>query len=303
MAAIIGTWKMSASGVFAAYEMLRQGAPAGDAATHAVTAVEDDPAYRSVGFGGLPDAEGRVRLDAAYMDGDTLRFGAVMSAQNLRNPVLAARLLCGRETNCVRAGEGAERFALKNGLALRDMRTEASMARWRQAVAAQAQRQRAYEGHDTVCVLALDGQGGMTACASTSGLFMKEPGRVGDTPLPGCGVYCDSRYGAAAATGLGEDIMRGCLSYEAVSLMRRGADPQSACLEALRQLTERKLALGESAGSISLIALSPDGAFGAATTLPVFPYAAANNRGAALYAADAEGNTRVARDGELDNVD
>ena len=304
MTAIIGTWKMSAEGIFEAHEMLRAGASAGDAAVHAVTRVDDHPDYRSVGYGGLPDAEGRVRLDAAYMDGHTLRMGAIMSAENIKNPVKAARLLCGRETSCMLAGHGAERFAMENGLEMRDMRAEESLRRWREAVARQT-RQAAYTGHDTVCVLALDAAGHMTACTSTSGLFMKAPGRVGDSPMPGNGFYCDDRYGAAAATGLGEDIMRGCLSYEVVSLMRRGAGPEEACREALRGLTGRKRELGEDAGNISLIALAPDGAFGAATTLPVFPFAVGGARGAALYITDrtAHPRIRVPQAGELDGVD
>ena len=129
--------------------------------------------------------------------------------------------------------------------------------------------------------------GGMVAGTSTSGLFMKEPGRVGDSPLIGSGFYCDARFGAAAATGLGEDIMRGCLSYEIVSLMRRGASPAEACSTALSGLTERKLSLGEDAGSISLIALNPSGEYGAATTLPVFPFAAGREEEASLYAVSA----------------
>ena len=113
---------------------------------------------------------------------------------------------------------------------------------------------------------------------------MKDPGRVGDSPIIGSGFYCDVRYGAAAATGLGEDIMRGCLSYETVSLMRRGLSPGEACHVALTALSERKESLGEDKGSISLIALSPDGGFGAATTLPIFPFAAGRGETASLYA-------------------
>ena len=130
----------------------------------------------------------------------------------------------------------------------------------------------------------------MVAGTSTSGLFLKKPGRVGDSPIIGSGFYCDARCGAAAATGLGEDIMRGCLSYEIVSRMRDGADPKSACEGALQALSRRKAELGEDAGSISVIALSPEGTFGAATTLPVFPFAAGAGEGVRLYAADARGS-------------
>lgn len=287
MYALIGTWRMCLDGARAGISLLRAGGTAGDAVERAVTDVEDRPEFVSVGFGGLPDRSGHVMLDAAYMDGTTLRMGGIMSAENIRNPISLARKLCGRTTDCLLAGRGAEQAAIDFGLPLRDMRTEPSMEKWRAAVSEPTFRLSAYQGHDTVCVLALDENGGMVAGTSTSGLFMKEPGRVGDSPLIGSGFYCDARFGAAAATGLGEDIMRGCLSYEIVSLMRRGASPAEACSTALSGLTERKLSLGEDAGSISLIALNARGEYGAATTLPVFPFAAGREEEASLYAVSA----------------
>lgn len=293
MFAIIGTWKMCYGGLSEAATLLAEGACAGDAVERAITRVEDDPGYTSVGYGGLPARDGHVLLDAGYMDGNALRYGGIMAAESIQNPIRAARLLCGRTTNCLLAGRGAEQFAMSAGLPMRDMRTEASTARWREAM--QALRDEApldaYRGHDTVCVLALDSAGRMVAGTSTSGLFLKEPGRVGDSPIVGSGFYCDARYGAAAATGLGEDVMRGCLSYEIVSLMRRGASAQEACDEALRGLVDRKRALGEDAGSISLIALSAQGGFGASTTLGVFPFATGDASGTHLMAARPEGST------------
>ena len=283
MNAIIGTWQMSLTGVQHGFTLLKGGAVSGDAVEQAVMAVEDEPEYTSVGFGGLPDCTGHVMTDAAFMDGVTLRMGGVMSAENIRNPISLARRLCGRETNCLLAGRGAEQAAISFGLPMRDMRTEASLEKWRNTAASAPSALSAYQGHDTVCVLALDEKGGMTAGTSTSGLFMKAPGRVGDSPIIGSGFYCDARFGAAAATGLGEDIMRGCLSYEIVSLMKRGASPSEACQEALSALVERKLALGEDSGSISLIALNPQGVFGAATTLPLFPFAAGRDAIPSLY--------------------
>lgn len=301
MQGIIGTWRMSRQGVGEAFDMLRAGAAAGDAVVHAVISVENNPAYSSVGYGGLPDRDGHVMTDAAYMDGLTLRYGGIMSAEHIANPIRAARFLCGRETNCLLAGRGAEQFAVENGLTQRDMRTEASMRRWRDSVHQESLKQDAYRGHDTVCVLALDAHGGMVAGTSTSGLFMKAPGRVGDSPVIGSGFYCDARYGAAAATGLGEDIMRGCLSYEVVARMREGVGPREACEGALRALSARKLELGEDAGSISLIALTPDGRFGAATTLPVFPFAAGGADGVQTYAANLDGGeARAVSDSELE---
>lgn len=285
MYAIIGTWKMSYAGVSEACKKLSDGGTAGDAVVHAIMTVEDEPAYTSVGYGGLPDHDGHVMTDAAFMDGNTLRFGAVMSAENIRNPILAARALCGRETNCQLAGRGAEQFAMEKGLAMRDMRTPEAMKQWREALQQENRKMDAYNEHDTVCVLALDENGSLIAGTSTSGLFLKQPGRVGDSPIVGSGFYCDARYGAAAATGLGEDIMRGCLSYEIVSLMRAGMSAQKACEQAVLELSQRKIQLGEDAGSISVIALAPDGTFGAATTLPVFPFVAGANGEARIYAA------------------
>lgn len=284
MQAMIGTWKMSFMGVNEALELLKKGGSAGEAAVHAVRTVEDNPAFHSVGFGGLPGRDGHVTLDAAFMDGRSLRMGGVMSAENIQNPILAAYRLCGRPTNCLLAGRGAEEFAIREGLPMRDMRTAESMKQWKETLSKQADGQLdAYRGHDTVCVLALDDSGNMAAGTSTSGLFMKEPGRVGDTPLIGSGFYCDARFGAAAATGVGEDIMRGCLSYEVVSRMRGGEAPREACQHALDELVRRKLEMGEDAGNISLIALTPDGSFGAATTLPVFPFAVGISESAAIY--------------------
>lgn len=284
MRAVIGTWKMSLDGIREASGLLSAGGRAGDAVERAIVRVEDEPSYTSVGFGGLPDRDGHVLTDAAFMDGQCLRLGAVMSVENVANPIRLARMLCGRETNCVLAGRGAEQAAVAFGLPMRDMRTQASMKRWQAERAGMPEHLTAYTGHDTVCVLALDDHGGMAAGTSTSGLFLKEPGRVGDSPIVGSGFYCDARFGAAAATGLGEDIMRGCLSYEAVSLMRRGASPTEACLEALDGLRKRKLALGEDTPSVSLIALSPEGVYGAATALEIFPYAVGTPEGAALRA-------------------
>jgi len=276
---------MSAKGVFEASEQLRSGGKAEDAVQSAIMSVEDEPSYTSVGYGGLPDHDGHVKTDAAFMNGNTLRFGAVMSAENIRNPICAARALCGRETNCLLAGRGAEQFAVENGLPMRDMRTDESLKQWRKALRQENRKIDAYNEHDTVCVLALDEDGSLIAGTSTSGLFLKQPGRVGDSPIIGSGFYADVRYGAAAATGLGEDIMRGCLSYEIVALMRAGMSPQKACETAVKELSERKIQLGEDAGSISVIALSPTGAFGAATTLSVFPFVAGNENGVSIYAA------------------
>lgn len=297
--AMIGTWKMSLAGVSQAAQLLCKGAEAKRAIEHAIRAVEDEPRYSSVGYGGLPGRDGRVTLDAAYMDGSTLRFGGVMGVENLKNPISAAILLSNRKRSCLLAAEGAAAFAREHGLAFRDMRTETSLNRYKEALneplpPEEGETYEAYRGHDTVCVLALDASGRMGVGTSTSGLFMKEPGRIGDTPIIGSGFYCDARYGGAAATGLGEDIMRGCLSFDAGALMRRGASAQEACQQALRAHQAHTAELGYQDGGMSLIAMDKDGGFGAATTIGTFPFSLAQEgEEAAIYCAFGDGATHV----------
>lgn len=202
MKKLIATWRMSLPGMRAASELLAAGSSIDDALCAAIRAVEDDPSLTSVGYGGLPARDGHVYLDSSFMDGDSLRCGCILSAEGIRNPIDAARLLCGREKNCVLAGRGAEQFAISAGLAMRDMCTPSAQLQWAEALMKQLNPD-PYRDHDTVCVLGLDDMGRMVSGTSTSGLFMKEPGRVGDSPIIGSGFYCDSRSGAAAATGLG----------------------------------------------------------------------------------------------------
>lgn len=150
MRAIIGTWKMSHEGIKRAFDYLEQGGHAGEAVARAVMAVEDDPRFVSVGYGGLPGRDGRVTLDAAFMDGQTLQYGCVIGAENIKNPIRAAMRLSERKQNCLLAGNGVMEFALAEGLALCDMRTENAKRRWREAVAEQTKALEAYRGHDTV---------------------------------------------------------------------------------------------------------------------------------------------------------
>ena len=134
MYAIIGTWKMSFDGVSAAALGLASGGAAGDAVQTAIGQVESNPDFRSVGLGGLPARDGQVYLDSGYMDGDSLRCGAVLSVTDVSSPIACARLLCGRDTNWMLAGESARAFARDCGIALCDMRTEESQAKYREAM-------------------------------------------------------------------------------------------------------------------------------------------------------------------------
>ena len=274
---LIATWDMALEGMQKAQALLSSGAGVREAVETAVTTVEDNPAFTSVGYGGLPDSAGQVELDAAYMDGETLDFGGVMGVQRIANPIRAAIRLCGLRRNYLLCAAGAEAYAEECGLPLRDMLTEEARARWekernRQGQPGWQEQPGSYQGHDTVCVLALDCAGKMAGGVSTSGLFMKHPGRVGDSPIIGSGLYCDAEAGAAAATGLGEEIMRGCIAYETVRCMREGMNAEEACRHALMAQYRRLARAGRTPTEISVIALGRDGQVGAATTLEKFPY-------------------------------
>jgi isoaspartyl peptidase/L-asparaginase-like protein (Ntn-hydrolase superfamily) len=266
---IAATWCMALDGVRKAAEMLKNGAEGADALEALITDVENNPGFTSVGYGGLPDRDGNVRLDAGFMDGTSLNTGAVMSISGFASPFRIARSLSRNELNNVLAGSGAEAYAAEHGFEQKDMRTELSLSRWTQAV---QQTHQAYRGHDTVGALVLDMSGNIYAGTSTSGLFMKDPGRVGDSPLCGSGYYADSETGAAAATGLGEEIIKGSLSFLAVFYMSHGYSAMEAAQKAVDELDEKLKRRNGKAEAMSLITLAKDGSWGVGTNVD-FPFA------------------------------
>lgn len=268
---IIGTWRMALEGIEKAGMMLQEGADAGDAVETAVREVEDFPFYKSVGYGGLPNEEMEVELDAAYMDGDTLSIGAVAAIKDFANPVSIARRLSLERVNNLLTGDGAEKYAHKHGFERKNMLTDRAKIHYHNRLLEEKEL-KPYSGHDTVGMVCLDGKGKMTVATSTSGLFMKRKGRIGDSPISGSGFYVDSEVGGASATGLGEDVMKGCVSYEIVRLMREGKSPQEACETALEIFSgELKRRRGE-AGDMSFVAMNNKGEWGAATNIENFSF-------------------------------
>ena len=267
--AIIGTWPFALPGVAALAGSLSSGMNAVDAAVEACRMVEDDPEVDTVGLGGIPNVRGEVELDAAVMDGATLQIGAVGGVKNHRNPILIARELLYHASHNMLVAEGAEDFARSRGIPQASPLTEKALARWRHL------KDKADPiGHDTVCFLTLS-QGRLAAAVSTSGLGLKLPGRVGDSPLSGSGFYADDEAGAAAATGVGEEIMKGILSFRAVALMREGLSPQAAAEKTILDAHMRLIRAGKKPGNMALICLDPKGSFGAACNHRRFAFAVA----------------------------
>ncbi|MFQ8721600.1 N(4)-(beta-N-acetylglucosaminyl)-L-asparaginase [Enterocloster sp.] len=280
---MIATWRMALEGIEKGCNLLKEGGNAGDAIETAVREVEDFPFYKSVGYGGLPNEEMEVELDAAFMDGDTLDIGAVAAIKDFANPVSIARRLSKEPVNNLLVGEGAEKFAHKEGFERKNMLTDRAMIHYKNRVKEMTQTElKPYSGHDTVGMVCLDTAGKMTAATSTSGLFMKKKGRVGDSPVSGSGFYVDSKAGGATATGLGEDVMKGCVSYEIVRLMKEGIHPQEACERAVAMFDQELKERRGKAGDMSLVAMNNKGEWGVATNIEGFSFAVATENEAPM---------------------
>lgn len=274
----IATWRMAAKGVDKASQLLENNGTAGDAVEELIKEVEAYPFYKSVGYGGLPNEEGVVQMDAAFMDGDTLAQGSVAAIENTLHAVSVARALSHEHYNSFRVGEGATKYASLHGFEMTNMLTDRAKARWKKRLKEIEQEHlNPYNGHDTVGAVTLAQSGSMAAATSTSGLFMKKQGRIGDSPLSGSGFYVDSEIGGATATGLGEDIMKGCLSYEIVRRMGEGETPQEACDHAVYPFIQKLQKRYGKAGEFSLIAMNKNGEWGVATNVE-FTFCVATDR-------------------------
>lgn len=266
---VIATWPFGVAACHAAYEVLRAGATAVQAVEVAANTTEDDPEVMSVGYGGLPNRDGVVELDAAIMDGRTHAAGAVAGLMGIPRPTSVARLVMERTPHCMLVGGNARRFALRHGHQDTDQNTDASRARYREWLEKQgapdvAHFEGPFRSHDTIGICAVDSRGDVAAACTTSGLAWKLPGRVGDTPIIGSGLYADNEVGAAAATGNGDEIMKVCLSYRVVMEMERGRTAQEACEAAIRYLLRKRP--GYQAHGAACIAVRKDGDYGAAAT-------------------------------------
>lgn len=269
---VIATWPFGKIAVDKAAPMLAGGTAALDAAVAGAEAVENDPRTHSVGFAGLADRIGRVSLDSCVMDGKTLDCGAVACLTDMRRPAALARKVYQKTPHVLIVGDGAKWFGLQQGFPLETLSTAESVAIWEKQKAARekppADKPAAggEDNHDTVTVLARDTDGDLGGVCTTSGLAFKYPGRVGDSPLIGSGLYVDNEAGAAGATGVGEEIIRVGGSFLVVELMRDGKTPQEACEAVVKRVIANSLRRGKHPARVAFLALSPKGEIGAACT-------------------------------------
>jgi N4-(beta-N-acetylglucosaminyl)-L-asparaginase len=289
----------SANGLRAAtkaMDMIRDGADALDAAIAGVNIVEEDPNDTSVGYGGLPNEEGVVELDAAVMHGPTHRAGAVASLRNIKTPSQVARTVMERSDHVLMVGEGALRFARAHGFREENLLTDKAREAWLYWKEHLSDRDDwlpppAIDGTDTgeslppilrdrfgamyrntgtIHCSALDQRGNLSCVTTTSGLAFKLPGRVGDSPIIGAGLFVDNAVGAAGSTGRGEANLVNCSSVMVVEFMRTGTSPEEACLRACQRIVDhnRMKRLRDDAGrprfEVEFYAINARGEYGGA---------------------------------------
>jgi N4-(beta-N-acetylglucosaminyl)-L-asparaginase len=281
----------------AGMDILKKGGDTLDAVVAAVSIVEDDPNDDSVGYGGLPNEEGEVELDASVMHGPTRRAGSVASVRRIKNVSRLAKTVMEKTNHVMIVGDGARRFAVAEGFEEMNLLTEhsrkiwlawkaSSSLNWRPGIdspewkehisaifdgdekqIAYAERVIAHPPTGTIPCMAVDAKGDISATTTTSGLSWKIPGRVGDSPIIGAGCCADNEVGAAGSTGKGEENIKISGGHTIIEMMRRGKSPEEACLEALARIArnynndKKKL----STFHIFFYALNKDGAHGAAS--------------------------------------
>jgi len=237
-----------------AMELLRTGADPLDAVIAGVNIVEDDPNDMSVGYGGLPNENGEVELDASVMHGPTHASGAVAAIQFIKNPSKVAKLVMERTNHCLLVGEGALNFALAYGFRKENLLTEKAREawlRWKEnlseadnwisapAPKLPADVRAVLMTYGTINCLALDRKADLAGVTTTSGLSWKRSGRVGDSPIIGAGLYVDNEIGAAGSTGFGEANIMNLASFQIVQFMGAGMSPQQACLKTLERVADK----------------------------------------------------------------
>ncbi len=279
MFGIIATWRMALEGIQKVTPSLKDREQSDISIVNAIKEVENFEYYKSVGYGGLPNKEMVVELDAGFMDGDNFNIGMIGAIKDFENPIEIARRLAEDKVNNFLVDTGAEKYASINGFNRKNMLTSRAKIHYKNKLEELKESQiKPYDGHDTVGMVCLDVYGKICSATSTSGLFMKHPGRLGDSPIVGSGFYADSSIGGACATGLGEDIMKGCASYEIVRLMGDGKNPQEACETVVYNLNKKLSERRGNCGDISVVAMDKNGEWGCATNIDGFSFVVATEQ-------------------------
>lgn len=258
---VIATWGPNLKANAAAWEVLSKGGRALDAVEAGVRVPEADPNDTSVGYGGFPDRDGNVTLDACIMD-EFGNAGSVSFLQHIMHPVSVARRVMEKTPHVMLAGEGALQFALSEGFPKENLLTDTARKAWEEWKKKSEYKPKInVERHDTIGMVAIDAHQRIAGACTTSGLAFKMHGRVGDSPVIGAGMFADDEVGGAAATGLGELVLRTLGSFLVVEEMRRGAHPQKAVETTVRRIA-RKYPEQVKDNQVGFIALDKKGRHG-----------------------------------------
>jgi N4-(beta-N-acetylglucosaminyl)-L-asparaginase len=302
---VISTWAPNVKANAEAWTVLGKGGRALDAVEAGVKIPEADPSDQSVGYGGLPDRDGKVTLDACIMD-ELGNCGSVMALEHIIHAISVARLVMDKTPHVQLVGDGALQFALANGFKMENLLTPEAEKAWREwlktskydpTIIDKLLKEKNPSGnnlpeaiagginnHDTIGMIAMDTNGNVSGACTTSGMAFKMHGRVGDSPIIGAGLYVDNEVGAATATGVGEEVVRICGSHTVVELMRQGMSPEAACKKAVERMI--RLRKEKSKGlQVGFIALNKKGEFGGYAIQKGFTYCVQTNAGSKVYEA------------------
>ncbi|RYZ54769.1 MAG: glycosylasparaginase [Chitinophagaceae bacterium] len=283
---VVSTWDFGKAANAEAWKTMNKGGSVIDAVEAGVRIPEADPDNQTVGYGGFPDRDGKVTLDACIMDGE-LNCGSVAFLENIVHPISVARQVMEKTPHIMLVGEGALQFALANGFKKENLLTPASEKAWKEwlktshyepVINIENQKKDPNQlpggpfNHDTIGLLALDAKGKMGGACTTSGAAWKMRGRVGDSPIIGAGLYVDGEVGAATSSGLGEEVIRTCGSHAVVELMRSGLSPQQACKKLIERIVKRDVERAKKL-QVGFLALNKNGAYGAYAIHKGFTYA------------------------------
>lgn len=285
---VLSTWNFGLKANEAAWEVLSKNGRALDAVEAGVKVPEADPTERSVGYGGRPDRDGRVTLDACIMD-EQSNIGSVACLEHIKHPISVARAVMEKTPHVMLVGDGALQFALSQGFKKENLLVEDSEKEWKEWLKKSDYKPIVnIENHDTIGMVALDANGNLSGACTTSGMAFKMHGRVGDSPIIGAGLYVDNEIGAATATGHGEEVIRIAGCHLVVELMRQGKSPEDACKEAVSRVVKltanRKKNLKDI--QVGFIALNKKGEYGSYCVQSGFNYAVYNEKGNNLINAD-----------------
>lgn len=283
---LLATWKDAGKvAIEAAWAARHAGSQLLECIESGLGVAEEDPSLIAIGLGSLPNAEGVLELDASMMDGTTLEAGAVCSVRDLSPVISLARMVMQDTPHVMLAGNEARNYGISRGLKPQTLERERTLAEWRKwkeqnggfelkskdYVHSVADIDGQHSG-DTITMLGMETLAGkpnhLVAASSTSGLAYKMPGRVGDSPIVGAGIYADDEIGAAGATGMGEELWKADASFRTICFMEQGRTPQEAC-EATVEFMARRLPKSLNVPCV-VFAINKQGQFGAALTVGTF---------------------------------